>query len=90
MKINSETYAIVADSPFSTVTSQVNGRQITVHVANMNIYPNTYYLGNYSGNMIDTICTYNAEDMSCKLEFNVYLKNSHMICHFLQIKRPCM
>ena len=71
VKINSETYAIVADSPFSTVTSQVNGRQIMLHASNMNIYPNTYYLGNYSGNMIDTICTYNAEDMSCKLEFNV-------------------
>ena len=42
-----------------------------LHASNMNIYPNTYYLGNYSGNMIDTICTYNAEDMSCKLEFNV-------------------
>lgn len=71
MKLNTETYAIAADSPFSIVRSELLGNQIVVQADNMNIVPNTYDLKNASGGMIDSIRTYNAENMSSKLEINV-------------------
>ena len=71
VKLNTETYAIMADSPFSIVSSKVVGSQISIQAENMSIMNHTYYLRNLSGGMIDTINTLSAENMSSKLEFNL-------------------
>ena len=71
VKLNTETYAIMADSPFSIVSSKVVGSQISIQAENMSIMNHTYYLRNLSGGMLDTITTFSAENMNSKLEFNI-------------------
>ena len=71
VKINNETYAIYADSPFSRVTTQADGNRLTVKAENMNIFSNIYNLGNSPGSMIDSIRTYADADLTATLEFNI-------------------
>lgn len=71
VKLNTETYAIMADSPFSIVSSKAVGSQISIQAENMSIMNHTYYLRNLSGGMLDTITTFSAENMNSKLEFNI-------------------
>lgn len=71
VKLNTETYAIVASNPFTTVTSEVKGNQIRLHISNMNIVENTYYLGALNGGITDNVRVYNDDNNSSKLEFNI-------------------
>ncbi|TAH73763.1 MAG: N-acetylmuramoyl-L-alanine amidase [Anaerolineaceae bacterium] len=71
VKPNTDTYAIFAEYPFSIVTSEVVGRQINLHISNMKIIDNTYYVRSLSGGMIESIQTSNVADKSCNLEFNI-------------------
>lgn len=71
VKLNNETFAIIAGSPFGIVSSNSTGSQIAVKAENMNIIANTYYIRSLSGGMIDTILTYNTDDMSSNIEFNL-------------------
>lgn len=71
VKLNTESYAIVASSPFSTVSSKVSGGQLSLSIANMTCVANTYNLSYVNGGMIDNIRLYNDENISSKVEFNL-------------------
>lgn len=71
VRLNTETYAIVASSPFTTVSSEVTGGQLNLSMPNMTCVANIYYLRSLNEGMIDTIRVYNAEDISSKVEFNI-------------------
>lgn len=69
--VNTETYAVIANVPFSTVTSKVTGRQLQLDISNMNCVDNTYNMRYMDGIMLDTIRAYNANNSHSILEFNV-------------------
>jgi N-acetylmuramoyl-L-alanine amidase len=69
--LNTETYTIVATNPFSIVSSDIKGRQISLNISNMNTVENTYHLGAFNGGITDTIKAYNADNLSTIVEFNL-------------------
>lgn len=71
LKLNAETYAITGSTPFSTVTSEVIGNQILVHIDNTNCTANTYYFNSLGLGMLDTIRVFNGDNISSNVEFNV-------------------
>ncbi len=71
VRLNTETYSIVASNPFTTITSDVIGKQIRLNISNMNTLENTYNIGAFNGGIADTIKVYNAENISSIVEFNM-------------------
>lgn len=70
-KINSETYAIYGNVPFTTVTSEVKGRQIRLNISDLNAADHTYYMRDYNKGILDTVRTYTVDSHNSRLEFNV-------------------
>ena len=71
IKLNTETYAIVSSSQYSTVSSNVMGRKIRLNISNMNIIDNTYHLGAFNGGITDTLVAYNGVNSSSIVELNL-------------------
>ncbi|NLP15945.1 MAG: hypothetical protein GX379_02735 [Clostridiales bacterium] len=70
-RVNTETYAVLADKPIEKVTSELIGKQIRLNVSNMSCIDNTYYLSGIVGSRMDSLRIYNADNMSSILEFNI-------------------
>lgn len=70
-KINAETYAVLAGSPFTTVTSESYGNKIQVVASNMSVIENTYYYGTYTATITDNIRSYNGAGNNGILEINL-------------------
>lgn len=71
VNINSETYAIYGNIPFSEVTSSVTGNQINLNIYNLTTIDTIYSMQNQSDGILNSVRTSAYGENNSRLEFNL-------------------
>ena len=71
VNINSETYAIYGNIPFSEVTSSVTGNQINLNIYNLTTIDTIYSMQNQSEGILNSVRTSAYGENNSRLEFNL-------------------